>query len=152
MSPHVLVPLAVNSKSERKVTSLPPLGFKPVIFGMLAHLSDRSAKSHPQLILSNSVSTWEARWGAMGSCRLNSLTDTWVTYIIAWDESQPVTLFHLLLALHTVRCGHWQVVHKAGTQQQGNSIQFLDSNIYMPRKTNNMDNNSKQRNVYTTTV
>jgi hypothetical protein len=27
--------------------SLAPLGFEPVIFGMLAHLSDHSAKSHP---------------------------------------------------------------------------------------------------------
>jgi hypothetical protein len=47
MSAHVLLPLAVNSKSERKVYSLPPLGFEPVIFGMLAHLSDHSAKSYP---------------------------------------------------------------------------------------------------------
>jgi hypothetical protein len=45
MSAHVLPPLAVNSKSERKVNSLPLLGFEPVIFGMLAHLSDHSAKS-----------------------------------------------------------------------------------------------------------
>jgi hypothetical protein len=28
---HVLPPLAVNSKSEWKVNSLPPLGFEPVI-------------------------------------------------------------------------------------------------------------------------
>jgi hypothetical protein len=47
MSTHVLLPLAVNSKSERKVDSLPPLGFEPVTFGTLAHFSDRSAKSHP---------------------------------------------------------------------------------------------------------
>jgi hypothetical protein len=47
MSAHVLPPLAVNSKSERKVNSLPPLGFELVIFGMLAHLSNHSAKSHP---------------------------------------------------------------------------------------------------------
>jgi hypothetical protein len=45
MSPHVLPPFAVNSKSEQKVNSLP---FEPVIFGMLAHLSDHSAKSHPK--------------------------------------------------------------------------------------------------------
>jgi hypothetical protein len=31
-----LLPLAVNSKSE--VNSLPPVGFEPVIFGILAHL------------------------------------------------------------------------------------------------------------------
>jgi hypothetical protein len=31
---------------------MPPLGFEPVIFGMLAHLSDRSAKSHPTYIQS----------------------------------------------------------------------------------------------------
>jgi hypothetical protein len=46
MSAYILSPLAVN-KSERKVNSLPPLGFKLVIFGMLAHLSNHSAKSHP---------------------------------------------------------------------------------------------------------
>jgi hypothetical protein len=45
-SARVLPPLAVNSKSEQKVNSLPPLGFEPVIFGMLAHLSDHLAKSH----------------------------------------------------------------------------------------------------------
>jgi hypothetical protein len=38
MSAHVLPPLAVNSKSERNVNSLPPLGFEPAIFGTLAHL------------------------------------------------------------------------------------------------------------------
>jgi hypothetical protein len=47
MSAHVLPPLAVNSKSERKISSLPLLGFEPVVSGMLAHLSDHSAKSHP---------------------------------------------------------------------------------------------------------
>jgi hypothetical protein len=47
MSAHVLLPLAVNSKSEQRVDSLPPLRFEPAIIGMLAHLSDRSAKSHP---------------------------------------------------------------------------------------------------------
>jgi hypothetical protein len=45
MSAHVLPPLVINSKSERKENSLPPLGFEPVHFGMLAHLSDH--KSHP---------------------------------------------------------------------------------------------------------
>jgi hypothetical protein len=40
-------PLAVNSKSERKVNSLPLLGFELVIIGMLAHLSNHSTKSHP---------------------------------------------------------------------------------------------------------
>jgi hypothetical protein len=49
MSAHVLPPLAVNSKSERKVNSLPLLVFKPVIFGMLAHLSSHLAKSHPHI-------------------------------------------------------------------------------------------------------
>jgi hypothetical protein len=34
MSAHVLPTIAVNSKSERKVSSLPPLGFEPLIFGM----------------------------------------------------------------------------------------------------------------------
>jgi hypothetical protein len=46
MSAHILAILAVDRKSEWKVNSLPPLGFEPVIFGMLAHLSDHSAKSH----------------------------------------------------------------------------------------------------------
>jgi hypothetical protein len=36
-----------EEEEERKVNSLPPLGFEPVIFGMLAHLSNHSAKSHP---------------------------------------------------------------------------------------------------------
>jgi hypothetical protein len=53
MSAHVLPPLAVNSKSERKINSLPPLGFEPVIFGMLAHLSNHSTKSHPRYGESN---------------------------------------------------------------------------------------------------
>jgi hypothetical protein len=44
LSAHVLPPLAFNCKSEHKVNSLPPLGFEPVIFGMLAHLSDHSFK------------------------------------------------------------------------------------------------------------
>jgi hypothetical protein len=47
MSAHVLPSLAVNSKSEQKGNSLPPLRFEPVNFGMLAHLSDHSAKSYP---------------------------------------------------------------------------------------------------------
>jgi hypothetical protein len=47
MSSHVLLTLTVNNKSERKVDSLPPLGFKPETFGMLAHLSDHFTKSHP---------------------------------------------------------------------------------------------------------
>jgi hypothetical protein len=51
MSTHVLPPLAVKSKSERKVNSMLPLGFKPVIFGMLAHLSNHSAKFHPTTYL-----------------------------------------------------------------------------------------------------
>jgi hypothetical protein len=49
MSAHVLQPLIVNTKSERKVDSLPPLGLEPVIFSTPAHLSDRSAKSHHEL-------------------------------------------------------------------------------------------------------
>jgi hypothetical protein len=47
MSAQVLPPLVVNSKSKRKINSLPPLGFELVIIGMLAHLSNHSAKSHP---------------------------------------------------------------------------------------------------------
>jgi hypothetical protein len=50
MVAHILPPLAVNSKSERKVNSLSPLGFELVIFGMLAHLCDHSTKSHPHNI------------------------------------------------------------------------------------------------------
>jgi hypothetical protein len=53
MSAHVLPPFAVNSKSECKVNSLPPLGFEPVIFGKLAHLSDHSAKSYPMFVIGN---------------------------------------------------------------------------------------------------
>jgi hypothetical protein len=41
MSAQVLLPLAVNSKSELKVNSLPPLGFEPAIYGMLAHLNKK---------------------------------------------------------------------------------------------------------------
>jgi hypothetical protein len=52
MSAHELPPLAVNSKSKRKVNSLPPLGFELVIIGMLAHLSNHSTKSHPRTFTS----------------------------------------------------------------------------------------------------
>jgi hypothetical protein len=51
MGAYVLLPLAVNSKSERKVNSLPSLGFEPVIFGMLAHLSDNFSQSHLNVCL-----------------------------------------------------------------------------------------------------
>jgi hypothetical protein len=48
MSAHVLTPLAVSNKSERKVNSLPLLGLnRSVIFRTLAYLTDHSAKSHP---------------------------------------------------------------------------------------------------------
>jgi hypothetical protein len=50
MSTHVLPPLAVNSKSEQKVNSLPLLEFEPVIFRMLAHLSDHSDNSHSHVL------------------------------------------------------------------------------------------------------
>jgi hypothetical protein len=43
--------LALNSKLEQTVDSLPPLGFEQATFGTLAHLSDRSAKSHPKDML-----------------------------------------------------------------------------------------------------
>jgi hypothetical protein len=56
MSAHVLPPLAVNSKSERKVDSLPPLGFELVIIGMLAHLSHHSTKSHQTETLHSNLS------------------------------------------------------------------------------------------------
>jgi hypothetical protein len=46
MSAHILLYLAVNSKSERKVDSLPLRGLQRATFGTQAHLSDRSAKSH----------------------------------------------------------------------------------------------------------
>jgi hypothetical protein len=36
MSAHVLLSLAVNSKTERQVDSLPPLGLAPATFGMLS--------------------------------------------------------------------------------------------------------------------
>jgi hypothetical protein len=43
-----LLPLTVNSKSEWKVDSLPPLGLEPATFGTHTHLSGRSAKSLPK--------------------------------------------------------------------------------------------------------
>jgi hypothetical protein len=49
MGAHVQLPLAVNSKSEQKVDSLPLLGLKPATLDPQAHLSDRSANSHPQI-------------------------------------------------------------------------------------------------------
>jgi hypothetical protein len=47
MSVHVLLPPAVNSEPEQKVNPLPLLGFESATFDMLAHLSDRPAKSYP---------------------------------------------------------------------------------------------------------
>jgi hypothetical protein len=55
MGAHILLPLAVNSKSERKVDSLPRLGLEPLTFGTLAHLSDRSAKSHSILFIQSFI-------------------------------------------------------------------------------------------------
>jgi hypothetical protein len=67
--PCVLPPLAVNSKSERKVNSLPPLGFEPVIFGMLAHHFNHSAKSHQRIfrLLTSSKSSppWVVRFSSL---------------------------------------------------------------------------------------
>jgi hypothetical protein len=45
MGDHVLLPLAVAVK----VYSLILLGLEPMISGTQAHLSDRSAKSHPNV-------------------------------------------------------------------------------------------------------
>jgi hypothetical protein len=55
MGAHVLLQLTVNSKAERKVDSLPPMGFEPATPGTVAHLSDRSAKylAHPKCCCSN---------------------------------------------------------------------------------------------------
>jgi hypothetical protein len=47
MGTHVLLPLAVTSKPERKVDSLPLLGLEAAAYSMQAHLSDRWAKPHP---------------------------------------------------------------------------------------------------------
>jgi hypothetical protein len=47
MAAQVLLPLAVNSNSERIVDSLLPLGLKHVISGTQALLSDRLDKLHP---------------------------------------------------------------------------------------------------------
>jgi hypothetical protein len=44
MGAHILLPLAVNSKSKRKVDSLLPLGLEPATFGTQAHYSVRSVK------------------------------------------------------------------------------------------------------------
>jgi hypothetical protein len=60
--------LAVNSKSERNVNSLPQLGFEPVIIGMLAHLSNHSAKSHPP------SPTYETNWPVWTCAYVNVLT------------------------------------------------------------------------------
>jgi hypothetical protein len=44
---YVLQPLTVNSKSEQKDDSLPPLRFESATFGKLAHLLDHSTKVTP---------------------------------------------------------------------------------------------------------
>jgi hypothetical protein len=60
MSPHVLPPLAVKSKSERKVNSLPPLGFELVIMGMLAHsLTTRPSPTTQVIGLRILLLTWD---------------------------------------------------------------------------------------------
>jgi hypothetical protein len=48
MGDHLLLPITVNTKSERKADSLPTLGLKAAIFSMQAQLSERSAKFHPK--------------------------------------------------------------------------------------------------------
>jgi hypothetical protein len=55
MSTHILPPLAVNNKSERKVNSLPPMGLELVIIRMLAHLSNHSTNSHPISLVFNMI-------------------------------------------------------------------------------------------------
>jgi hypothetical protein len=49
--PQWALPLVVNSKSERKLDSLPPLGLELATFSMPVHLSNRLAKSHPIFLL-----------------------------------------------------------------------------------------------------
>jgi hypothetical protein len=56
-SNHVLLPLAVNSKSERKVTHCHCRGSNlSHLSGHLVHFSDKSAKSYPLVDVSVSVS------------------------------------------------------------------------------------------------
>jgi hypothetical protein len=49
MSAHVCYLSQSTTNQNGKLISLPPLGFEPVIFVILAHLCDHSAKSHPQV-------------------------------------------------------------------------------------------------------
>jgi hypothetical protein len=50
MGTDVLLPPAVNSKSERNVDSLPPLDLKPATSSTLAHFSNHTAKSQTYII------------------------------------------------------------------------------------------------------
>jgi hypothetical protein len=47
MGDRVLLPLAVNSKSEQKVDLLALLGLDPATFATPLHRSNHTAKSHP---------------------------------------------------------------------------------------------------------
>jgi hypothetical protein len=62
MGAHILLHLAVNSKSELKVDSLPPLGLDLVTFGTLEHLSDHSAPTPLSLALSLSPNAGDSKW------------------------------------------------------------------------------------------
>jgi hypothetical protein len=55
MGAHVLLNLSQPAANQNRDDSLPMLGFEPATIGMLAHLSDRSAKSHPTII--NSINS-----------------------------------------------------------------------------------------------
>jgi hypothetical protein len=58
MGAHVLLPLAVNNKSEQKGDSLPLLGLEPATFSVQAHLSDPVTKSHPHNLVSYFTNNW----------------------------------------------------------------------------------------------
>jgi hypothetical protein len=55
MGVQVLLPLAVNSKSERQAGTQLTLRLEPANFNTQAHLSDRSAKSNPLLGYANDM-------------------------------------------------------------------------------------------------
>jgi hypothetical protein len=56
MGAHVLLSLAINSKSERKsCLTDPPLRLEPASFDTPEHLSDRSAKSHETINIWNKM-------------------------------------------------------------------------------------------------
>jgi hypothetical protein len=85
-----------ESSSEWKVHSLPPLGFEPATFSMLAHLSEHSAKSHPT---EQNINLLFHRAGAVkGKCS-QYLNET------GWPGKKRIRLIdHQFSPGHTQRC------------------------------------------------